>query len=107
MTAKEVLKQLAEALELRLAGSVWMKYVRMQSGEFRFIDFRRTHSELVPKEERPELASAGQIVVYRTRWRYESYDSMILRCGWDRDDTKLLEGLLGLPYDDTSPLDWI
>jgi hypothetical protein len=75
----------------------WLKYVRMNSGEFRFISLgtMQQHSTVVSEGE--TAVSAGTIQVYPNRWCYEGYGSSTLDLLSLSSDECLLTEMLDRP----------
>ena len=79
-------------------GPGYYKYVRLMTGEYRFIDTAtlsgETHKSLVGADEQAETAAF--IAVFDTHFRLEGY-STTLGLSWDEKDQEYFEKRLGLP----------
>lgn len=74
------------------------KYVRLQSGEFRFTLFcglGPDHAHMVEQGE--PVISAGCVIVTSDGWKFVGYGSDTCRVGWLRDDPEWLTHLIGKP----------
>jgi hypothetical protein len=87
-----------ELVERDQSGWKWFKYVRV-GDRFRFtdVDSMIQHKNMVSKDERSVVKSAGMIEIRTNMFRFQGYGSQSLRIEWSPEDTERLAKELGRP----------